>query len=72
MFYASDLATLISIWLGRMDNPSLPDAYRDALSDCTYELINLVNKGINDELNALSPTQQEQDNEQEFLRQTAG
>ena len=74
MFYASDISAIIATWLERLENPNYPDAYRDALSDCTYELISFMNKLINDQLEVLSkltPEQREAINEQ-CIKQAAG
>ena len=73
MFYASDLATLVSIWVARMNNPGLPDAYRDALSDCIYEFNQFIDKGVSDETNALSATTlQEIESHEACINQTSG
>lgn len=74
MFYASDLASLVQTWLERLENPNYPDAYRDALSDCTYEIMDFMNKAINEELETLSklnPRQIDDWNER-AIKQTAG
>lgn len=50
MVYVSDLQQLISAWQERMDSPVHPSSYKDALMDCIYELNQLVNKTLLDEL----------------------
>ena len=52
MVYVSDLQGLVSVWQDRLDNYSYPSAYRDAVSECIYELNNLINKSIEEEIKA--------------------
>lgn len=50
MIYVSDLQQLISQWTDRMDNYAHPSSYKDALAECAYELSQLVNKALLDEM----------------------
>ena len=50
MIAVTDLQKLASQWAERMDRPSYPLSYRDALSECIYELNCLINKTLLDEL----------------------
>ena len=50
MIYISDLQELVSVWQDRLDNYFYPLAYRDAVSECIYELNNLINKSIEEEI----------------------
>lgn len=45
MVYISDLQHLVSQWTERMSS-SQPLSYRDALSECIYELNCLINKTL--------------------------
>lgn len=50
MIYVSDLQQLVSQWLDRLDNPTQPQSYKDALGECIYELNKLIDKSIEEEL----------------------
>lgn len=52
MLYINDLSTLLSQWTARMQNPTYPQPYRDAIFECCYELNNLIQNTINEELSA--------------------
>lgn len=73
MFYVSDLAALVETWLQRLQSLEYPDAYRDALSDCTYEVIEFMNNAINEEMKALSKLTpgQKDDWKNEYFKQAA-
>lgn len=50
MIAISDLQQLTVKWTERMDNPSQPFSYKIALSECIYELNQLINKTLLDEM----------------------
>ena len=50
MIYVADLQKLMSSWQERMESPVQPSAYKDALSECIYDLNNLILRAIEDEL----------------------
>ena len=50
MIYVSDLQHLISQWTDRMRNHAHPSSYRDAISECIYELSKVINSSIEEEL----------------------
>ena len=52
MIYLSDLQQLIASWTERMGNPTHTSSYRDAVSECLYELNCLLEKALNDQLSA--------------------
>lgn len=52
MVYINDLQQLVSVWLDRLDNPAQSSDYRDALSECIYDLNNLIESMINEEFSA--------------------
>lgn len=49
MIYISDLQQLSNSWTERLGNSAQPLPYRDALSECIYELNNLISKSIKEE-----------------------
>lgn len=64
MIYISDLQQLANKWTERMNNPTQSFDYRNALSECVYELNQLINKTLLDELT-------EEDARQYLLEQEA-
>lgn len=50
MLYITDVQQLVSHWLERLETETQPQAYRDALSDCIYDLHSLVDKALMEEL----------------------
>lgn len=50
MICVSDVQQLIHDWTERLGNPAQPSPYKDALSECIYELNNLINRSIQEEL----------------------
>jgi len=50
MIYISDIQQLADKWTERMNNPAQSFDYRNALSECIYELNQLINHSILDEL----------------------
>ena len=50
MLYLSDLQALIKSWTERLDSPAQPLFYKDALSECIYELNQVINKALLDEM----------------------
>ena len=50
MIYINDIQQLADKWTERMDNPAQPFDYKNALSECIYELNQLVNKTLLDEM----------------------
>jgi len=64
MIYISDLQQLANKWTERMNNPAQSFDYRNALSECIYELNQLINKTLLDEMT-------EEDARQYMLEQKA-
>ena len=50
MIYISDVQQLADKWTERMNNPSQSFDYRNALSECIYDLNQLINKTLLDEM----------------------
>ena len=50
MISISDVQQLADKWTERMNNPSQSFDYKTALSECIYELNQLINKTLLDEL----------------------
>ena len=50
MIYISDVQQLADKWTERMNNPTQSFDYRNALSECIYELNQLINKALLDEM----------------------
>lgn len=42
-------------WTERLDNPVLPQSYKDAVNDCLFELNRLVSGALEEELDAYEP-----------------
>ena len=64
MIYISDVQQLADKWTERMNNPTQSFDYKNALSECIYELNQLINKTLLDELT-------EEDARQYLLEQEA-
>ena len=64
MIYISDIQQLADKWTERMNNPAQSFDYRNALSECIYELNQLINKTLLDEMT-------EEDARQYMLEQKA-
>ena len=64
MIYINDIQQLADKWTERMNNPTQSFEYKNALSECIYELNQLINKTLIDELT-------EKDAEQDLLQQAA-
>lgn len=64
MIYISDVQQLADKWTERMNNPSQSLEYKDALSECIYELNQLINKTLINEMT-------EEDARQYILEQDA-
>jgi hypothetical protein len=64
MIYISDIQQLADKWTERMNNPTQSFDYKNALSECIYELNQLINKTLLDELT-------EEDARQYLLEQEA-
>ncbi len=62
MIDVSDINKLISLWTDRLSDPRQPQAYKDGVSDCIYELSSLVRGVIEDEMIQLK--RDEESNEQ--------
>jgi hypothetical protein len=56
------LQKLASRWQERLDNPNQPTAYKDALSECIYDINCLINHSIEEELSYQDYLQIEADN----------
>ena len=50
MICVADLQKLTDSWQKRMGNPAYPSAYIDALSECIYDVQQLIASSIEDEL----------------------
>ena len=50
MIYINDLQQLICSWQGRMDSSVYPSSYKDGVMDCIYELNQLINKTLLNEM----------------------
>ena len=50
MIYISDIRQLTDKWTERMNNPAQSFDYRNALSECVYELNQLINKTLLDQM----------------------
>ena len=50
MIYISDIQQLADKWTERMNNPAQSFDYRNALSECVYELNQLINKTLLDQM----------------------
>ena len=50
MIYINDLQQLADKWTERMNNPAQSFEYKNALSECIYDLNQLINKTLLDEL----------------------
>jgi len=64
MIYISDVQQLADKWTERMNNPAQSFDYRNALSECIYDLNQLINKTLLDEMT-------EEDARQYLLEQEA-
>jgi hypothetical protein len=49
MIYTNDLQKLSDSWKERLSNNTQPLSYKDALSECIYELDNLICRSIEEE-----------------------
>lgn len=50
MIYINDIQQLADKWTERMNNPAQSSDYKIALSGCIYELNQLINKTLLDEM----------------------
>lgn len=50
MITVSDIQQLIASWEERLDTSFQPSSYKDALSECIYELNQLITSSIDEEL----------------------
>lgn len=50
MVTVSDLQQLVSKWQKRADSPIQPFAYKTGISECIYELNQLIDQSIEEEL----------------------
>jgi hypothetical protein len=50
MITVSDIQQLLASWTERLDTSFQPSSYKDALSECIYELNQLINKTLLDEM----------------------
>ena len=64
MIYINDVQQLADKWTERMNNPTQSFDYKNALSECIYELNQLINKTLLDEMT-------EEDARQYLLEQEA-
>lgn len=64
MIYISDIQQLADKWTERMNNPTQSFDYKNAISECIYELNQLINKTLLDEMT-------EEDARQYLLEQEA-
>lgn len=49
MLYLSDITDLLSQWEGRLKEDKYNSAYKDAVSDCIYELKSMVDDKLQQE-----------------------
>lgn len=49
MIYVNELQQLLAGWNERLNNPVQSSSYKDALSDCIYDLNQLINHSIEEE-----------------------
>ena len=64
MIYISDVQQLADKWTERINNPTQSFDYKNAISECIYELNQLINKTLLDEMT-------EEDARQYMLEQEA-
>lgn len=50
MIYINDIQQLADKWTERMNNPAQSFDYRNALSECIYDLNQLINKTLLDQM----------------------
>lgn len=50
MIYINDIQQLADTWTERMNNPAQSFDYKTALSECIYDLNQLINKTLLDEM----------------------
>lgn len=50
MIYTSDLQQLVSAWKERATSAAQPTSYKDALNECIYDLDQLVDNSIIEEI----------------------
>ena len=50
MIYISDIQQLADKWTERMNNPAQSFEYKNALSECIYELNQLIDRTLLDEM----------------------
>ena len=50
MIYISDIQQLADKWTERMNNPAQSFDYKNALSECIYDLNQLINKTLLDQM----------------------
>ena len=50
MITVHDLQQLSDSWIERLGNPAQPSSYKDALRECIYEISNLIDKSVKEEL----------------------
>lgn len=62
MITISDLQKLTEEWACRLASPSQPRDYKDALYECIYDLNNVINHSIEEELSYKDFLEQEADN----------
>ena len=63
MIYLTDINRLLSVWIERMGDMRFPSAYREAVSDCVYELNSLVSSTIEEELKVIQNEQKQSEGE---------
>ena len=50
MIWISDIQQLVNSWQERLDSPVQPSSYKDALSECIYDLNKLINDKLIEEM----------------------
>lgn len=63
MINMSDINALITQWTQRLGNLTYPQAYRDALLECSYELNKLLTNSIDEEIKAREMIDEQQADE---------
>lgn len=69
MIYVSDLQQLVSVWTERLGNNSQPSSYKDALSECIYELNNLISTSILEEFTYQDFLEKEADTQLSIMKE---
>lgn len=61
MIYVSDLQQLTNLWQERMHNASQPFDYKEGINECLYDLNQLINRSIDEDMTYEDFLEQEAD-----------